>query len=128
MDPRQSSLLFIDGYCAFCVRTGRFVAALDSFRRIRVVSFRHDDSYELHGLQLAALHEEIHLVVGEKVFRGFEALVEIAKKVPWLWPTVPVLLLMDRMGLGAALYRKVAASRTLSLDGRHCNVNETCRT
>ena len=43
--------------------------------------------------------------------QGFEAVRAIARRLPLLWPVVPVLALLDAVGLGPALYGFVARRR-----------------
>jgi predicted DCC family thiol-disulfide oxidoreductase YuxK len=55
-----------------------------------------------------------------KVYKGFQALLEISKYILFLWPLLPVLGLLNGLGLGPRLYRWLADNRIIVPSGKMC--------
>lgn len=95
-EREAARVLYVDGRCSLCRKTGRYVQALDHLNKIEVRSYRLDDSYIGYGLKLSDLGHEVHLVVGQKVFRGFGALSQLLLrqrfhgKTALAWSTFPL--------------------------------------
>jgi len=116
----EPATLYLDGGCGTCRRTGRLLRALDRSRRLRITSFRTDDSFRLSGLASADLEREVHLVRDGRAFRGYEAVFQVALSLVPLWPAVPVLWLLGVSGIGPWLYGRVADGRKVAEDGWQC--------
>jgi predicted DCC family thiol-disulfide oxidoreductase YuxK len=90
--------VYIDGDCPICRALGRFVPAVP---------------YQVElppGLSLEEAEEAVHLWEEGRLYRGFSALVRLARKGPFL-PLWPLLLLLERTGLGERAYRAFARRR-----------------
>lgn len=115
-------LLYIDGHCAHCRRTGETLARLDRGGRLVIRSFRHDADYERFGITADALERRMHAVMlpTGQVARGFGAVRALARTLPLLWPLRPLLWLTGAIGLGERAYDALAARRTIVPDARAC--------
>jgi predicted DCC family thiol-disulfide oxidoreductase YuxK len=105
-----------DGACPLCRRTVGVLSALDLFGRLEFLDFRRldlDEYNHRHRLELspAALEQEMTVVVGGRRYDGFQAYRRLALALPALWPLAPWLFLPGVSGVGARLYRYVAANR-----------------
>lgn len=98
--------MLIDGACPYCRALGRTLKALDLGERLRVEPLQ-----EAKDLDPEALLEALHVLEGERVHRGFAALLALARGLPLLWPLYPFLLLLKPMDLGERLYRFLAQRR-----------------
>lgn len=98
--------VLIDAACPYCRTLGRTLKALDLEGSLRVEPLQ-----EAQGLDQEALLEELHLLEGERVYRGYGALLRLAWRLPLLWPLYPFLLLGQALGLGPGLYRALARRR-----------------
>lgn len=114
------SVVFIDGHCRHCRLAGAWLKRLDLSSRLAVRSFRSDSSYLRFGITVAALEQDMHLVSGSEVFRGFAAVTELSRQLPLLWPLYPFLLLAERAGFGARVYRWLAERRLIVPDAASC--------
>jgi predicted DCC family thiol-disulfide oxidoreductase YuxK len=115
------ALLLYVGHCRMSRRAATCLYRLDVFRRLDLVSFRHDDSYLVAGIQLRALEQELHFVSGSQVWRGFPAVLQVVRRLPLLWPLLPFCWMAERLGLGQRLYRCLAANRVI-VDPTACSV------
>lgn len=116
--------LFIDGWCAYCRRSARVLRALDWTGGLEILSFRTSEAYREHGLTSADLEQRMYLVelaTGAR-FAGFDALVKLARTLPLLMPSVPVLWLLHAIGLGPRFYDWLAARRLIVPDPPFCEV------
>lgn len=120
----QGARVYFDGHCRHCRRSAAWIRRLDRADRLETVSFRSDDSYLSAGIASAALERELHVVSGSRVWSGFPAVVEIARRIPLLRWSVPPLWLVGRLGLGARLYRWLADNRVLVPDGAACSAHD----
>lgn len=118
--PATRNLVFIDGHCRQCRLAGSWLERLDLRGSLGVQSFRHDYSYLQYGITAEALEQDMHLVRGTQVFRGFAAVTELSRQLPLLWPLFPFFLLAGRAGLGARLYSWLAVRRLIVADATSC--------
>lgn len=122
----MSARVYFDGHCRHCRRFAALIRRLDRAGRLEPVSFRSDRSYLAAGVPTAALERELHVVSGSRVWRGFPAVEEIARRVPLLWWSVPLLRLAGSLGLGDRSYRWLAARRVVVPDAAACSA-QGCR-
>lgn len=120
-------LAYVDGWCPYCRRAGRILKRLDPFGTLDVRSFRHDRSFERYGLTEEDVARELKVVVsaasGYRVFGGFEAVMALLRRMPLLWPLLPVAWLMGVSGQGARAYRWLAERRAIVPDPQACSVS-----
>ncbi len=114
--------LFVDGSCPDCRAAGAFIERVDLNHHIEVVSFRQDGSYSKYGIAPANVARRMHLVnLGDgSVLSGFDSLRALARHIPWLWLTRPLLGLTAALGLGDSLYDFLAARRRILPDAGAC--------
>jgi len=110
------ALLLYDGRCGFC---------LESVKRLRVLDlFGWADPLDFHAQpDVAKLHPDLspercrsEMVLLERDGRlsgGFGAFKRLARRLPLLWPLVPLVYLPGASWVGTRLYRWVAAHRYL---------------
>lgn len=89
----------MDGECPWCRALGRLVPAVP---------------YQVElppGVSRKEAEEAVHLWEEGRVYRGFSALVRLARMRPFFLPLWPFLLLLDWTGLGEKAYRALARRR-----------------
>ena len=123
---RKSSFMtvYYDGYCPYCRATAMSIRGLDLSRRIRVISFRHDTSYENYGIKIEDLEQEMVVLLNQgdqyRIYKGFEAVLAVLRGLPLLWPVFPLVWCLGRIGLGDRIYRWMADNRLIIPDAGHC--------
>lgn len=98
--------VLIDRECPYCRAFGRSLKALDLRRSLEVRPLQ-----EVEGMDREALLQELHVLEGAKVHRGYGALLRLARGLALLWPLYPLLFLGQALGLGPRLYRAFARRR-----------------
>ncbi|GAA5335089.1 MULTISPECIES: thiol-disulfide oxidoreductase DCC family protein [Thermus] len=96
--------VLIDAQCPYCRALGEALKALDLGKALRVEPLQGATD-----LEKEALLRELHVLEGERVYRGYGALLHLARRLPLLWPLFPFLYLLSP--LGKPLYRLLAARR-----------------
>ncbi len=99
-----SLVLYYDASCPLCQFFVRIVAALDRNRQVRAIAT--DCSCTGDGCQ-----QMVAVSVNGQEFRGFDAIVCLARQLPVTRPLTPVLSLPLVRQLGRRLYRWVAKRR-----------------
>ena len=107
---RSALTVLYDGDCGICSHTARLLVRIDSRRRLQLVALqvatvpgmppRDDLMSELHAVDR-----------GGHWFVGATATVEIARRVPLLWPITVFARLPLAMPILDALYRAIANNR-----------------
>lgn len=120
--------LVYDGYCPLCIRTMTQLDVLDGGHRLRYVDLERDSMRAAElvpGLSAEAMREEMALVTPEgRVLRGFFAFREVSRRLPGLWPLVPLMYAPKSEWVGTRIYAWVAANRARRLcDGDACAVH-----
>lgn len=122
--------LVYDGYCPLCIRTMTQLDELDGARRLRYVDLEREPERArelLPGVSADEMREEMAVVTPTgAALRGFFAFREISKRLPVLWPLVPVMFAPGSAWVGTRVYAWVAANRARRLcDGDACAVHGT---
>jgi predicted DCC family thiol-disulfide oxidoreductase YuxK len=115
---KSEMYVLYDGNCRLCRRTIASLRTFDLFDRVTYVNALDRPQLEadrLAWLDQDALMQEMHVVVGKRAWRGFDAYRAWLKRMPALWPLLPILYLWPVTRLGRAVYRRVAESRACQL-------------
>ncbi|MEO8880581.1 MAG: DCC1-like thiol-disulfide oxidoreductase family protein [Gemmatimonadaceae bacterium] len=120
--------LVYDGYCPLCIRTMSQLAELDGAKRLRYVDLERDAARAtelLPGVSADDMREEMAVVTPDgRALRGFFAFREISRRLPVLWPLVPLMYAPGSAWAGTRLYAWVAANRARRLcEGDACAVH-----
>lgn len=113
----QPLVVLYDGHCTLCRRTAAVLATLDVLGQLRFVNMLDAGARRQAGVDRfdeAALATDIHVVAGERVWRGFEGYRAICWRLPWYWPVLWALYVPPVPALGRRAYRRVADSRLCS--------------
>lgn len=123
--PRCGKLVVgFDESCGICQRFARIVKILD-WRRLIVADGAHSPGdVRLRAVPLDRRIGEMIAIdtVSGRVTSGFEAVRNVLSRLPICLPLRPLLALVGGLGLGDALYRRIALSRWRSRCARG-----TCR-
>jgi predicted DCC family thiol-disulfide oxidoreductase YuxK len=114
----EEMYVLYDGNCQLCRRTIASLQVFDIFGRVLYVNACDDEAVKDHGLQWLhspALMADMHVIIQQKVWRGFAAYRALAFRIPILWPAVPFLYLWPVPTIANRVYRHVADSRTCSI-------------
>jgi len=109
----QRLVVYYDGWCTLCQRSAAALKRLDWFGLLEMVSFRDPGVLERDGLDETRLQRRMQsrLARGGPIREGIDAVIQIAWRVPVLWPAAPLLLLARWAGIGQAAYDYIAARR-----------------
>lgn len=106
-------VLFYDDQCPVCTATAAHIRRSDRRGRVAVVPASDAtilDRYSITAAQAQSRLQGVLVSIGRRV-DGIHALYETAKRLPRWWPSVPLLWLAARIGLGQWLYDAFAARR-----------------
>lgn len=108
-----------DGNCGLCRRTIASLQKFDLQRRLVPVNACKRSELEKHGLgghfKDPETLRDMHAVLGEKIWKGFEAYRAIAGRLPLLWPVWPFLWIWPISWYGRRVYRHVADARSCEI-------------
>lgn len=108
-DPRP--LVIFDDRCGFCKGAVALLRKLDRRRVFRYGGSSDASVLRAAGVSAAEADEELKLAGGGRLFGGFDAVVEIVRRLPGGRIVAPVMLAPPVRWLGRRIYRRVAASR-----------------
>jgi|SRR5690625_3058245 len=97
--------VYYDGYCQICIRLAKFLRKVDLFKQLHLISFRTLTNYP------EAMEGEIHVYDKGKLYKGFDGLLAITRKLPLFWLAVPGLYVLKWLTLGDFFYEKIARAR-----------------
>ncbi|MFD1040054.1 thiol-disulfide oxidoreductase DCC family protein [Virgibacillus byunsanensis] len=100
-------VVYYDSYCKFCKTSATLWTKIDWAKKLTFNSFRTLEDYPKE------MEKELHVAYNGKWYRGYNALIQIAKMLPLMWPALPFMYLFKWIGLGNFLYRKIAENRKL---------------
>jgi predicted DCC family thiol-disulfide oxidoreductase YuxK len=115
---REEMHVLYDGNCKLCRRTMASLRVFDIFGRVTYVNALDEKAIADHGLHwmdFAALLKDMHAVVGMKSWTGFSAYRMLARRIPVLWPAVPLLYLWPIAMVARRVNRHVADARQCSM-------------
>jgi len=126
--PARVWTVVYDGYCPLCIRTMTQLEVLDGARRLRYVDLERESARAaalMPGVSFESMREEMAAVTPEgRVLRGFFAFREVSKRLPVLWPLVPLMFAPGAEWAGTRIYAWVAANRARRLcEGDACAVH-----
>lgn len=110
--------VFYDGWCPACRRLARIGRHLDFFGRLEPVSFRRPGFFESGpGAGVRPRRAEERLICADEYtgrrFEGVDAVAEIIKRLPLLWPFLIPVGAARLLGFGGPLYDFIARRRTV---------------
>ena len=110
-DDSQPLIVF-DGDCVFCSRSMRLVARFDRARQFRMVGAQQPLGQALYRhLGLPTDHFDTYLVVADgRIAQRSDALIAMARRLPWPWRALAAMRLVPRP-LRDAAYGVVARHR-----------------
>jgi predicted DCC family thiol-disulfide oxidoreductase YuxK len=109
--PAPLKILY-DGACGFCDRSVRILRTLDVWNRLTPQPIQ--DAIPLlaaHGVAADAALDELHVIDGDRIFHGFDAVRRFARATPYLLPFAPLLYVPGVPPLGRRLYAAIAKRR-----------------
>ena len=112
-DPLKGNILILfDGFCNLCNGFVQFIIRRDPNAVFRFASLQSDLARRQlisHGLDPEALHSVI-VIAGGTLYQRSEAVLQIAKALPGLWPIMGVFRIFPRF-VRDGIYDLVASSR-----------------
>lgn len=111
--PLQGILLY-DGNCLLCRRVIGMLRVFDVFDRLTYINFLDEEQVKLIPSgkgERQSWARDMHMLVGRRAYKGYDAYREMARRIPFLWPVVPFLYLRPVKRIGNRIYRSVADSR-----------------
>jgi predicted DCC family thiol-disulfide oxidoreductase YuxK len=121
--PDHSWVLY-DGDCNFCRSQIRLLKAFDRTSRLETMALQDPRAQELFSdLTLDEMLSQMWVLSpdGHK-FGGASAVRYLSRKLPLLWPIMPILHIPGSLPLWRALYRWVARNR-YRLGGKRCETD-----
>jgi len=110
-------VVLYDSQCGLCRRAMAVVRALDVLDAIAAVPGVASDPRRRRYSEItdAMLAHDLYAIGEAKTVHGYDAWVAIARRIPLLWPAVPLLGLGAVARTGRRFYRRIADSRRCAL-------------
>ena len=125
-DYPDAAVVIYDGQCQFCSQQVRRLAGLDGKNRLSFLSL-HDPLVKTRfpALSHEELMEAMYLVEPSgRAYRGAAAFRVLTRRIPWLWPLMPILHLPFSLPLWQAIYRFIARRRSrIKCDDGTCQIH-----
>src|SRR5690625_5200421 len=87
-------IVYYDGQCDLCIRIVTLCQKLYSHKKISYISFHKLRNYPRE------MEEELHVKSNGKMYKGFHALIIIARAIPLFWLAVPLMYILKGVHLG----------------------------
>lgn len=111
---RQELYVIFDDQCGLCRHSIASLRTMDVMGRITYISISEANTREqedLNWLDEDALLRAMHVVIGSRAWRGYDAYRVLSRRMPLLWPLLPFLYLWPITAIGRRIYRHVADTR-----------------
>lgn len=115
-DPRRrpdADVVIYDGRCPVCTRSAALLDRLDRDGRLAFLPLQDERvRHRWPDLSHEDLMRQVHVITaGGRRHRGAGAIRYLARRLPALWPTAPLLHVPGSMPLWRWLYRQVSRRR-----------------
>ncbi len=111
-----------DGSCSLCRRSVFFLLSLDALQRLRIINFRDEKLRKRYApdIKMQRLERALHIRFPDsKASSGFDAFKILARHLPALWWSVPLLHLPFAASIGRSIYSRIARNRHIC-SGKTC--------
>ena len=112
-------IIYYDSHCSMCKASKAVWKRADWRKKLVFQSFREVPSYP------EAMEKSLHVSHKGKWSLGYQALIEIAKQIPFMWIALPFMYPVKWLGLGEKMYQLIANNRKI-MPVNQCNENK-CR-
>ncbi len=126
-ENRDQDIVIYDGQCNFCRGQVENLRRLDGKNRFQFVSL-HDPAVSsiVPDLSFEQLMEQMWIVTANgKRYGGADSMRYLSRRLPILWPLMPILHLPGTRPLWRWAYRKIAKAR-YRIAGKDCDEGGTC--
>ncbi|MBP1968299.1 putative DCC family thiol-disulfide oxidoreductase YuxK [Virgibacillus natechei] len=112
-------IVYYDSFCKICTSSSTIWKKLDWRNKLSFHSFRKLHHYPKD------MEKQLYVQQADHWYKGYNALIEIAKLLPLIWVFLPFIYLFKWVGLGDFIYRKIANNRKL-VPVNQCKNGDTC--
>ncbi|RKQ37302.1 thiol-disulfide oxidoreductase DCC family protein [Oceanobacillus halophilus] len=113
-------IIYYDSYCKLCTTSSTVWKKLDWGNHLTFKTFRDLEDYPVE------MEHSLHVYHHDTWYKGFNAIIQIAKTLPLLWSFLPFLYLFKIIGLGDVIYKHIAKNRKL-VPVAQCKAGEACK-
>ena len=106
----SKTLIIYDDKCLFCIDIKKKIDKIDKNKKLKWVGITKFN-YKKHNLRKQDLLEEMHLIVDNKVYKGYYAFKQISKRIPLLFLLYIMMLIPGIDIIGNWVYKLVAKNR-----------------
>ncbi|MEK6868802.1 MAG: DUF393 domain-containing protein [Nanoarchaeota archaeon] len=99
-----------DNTCQFCTSAKLDMEKIDRKKRLKWIGINKFD-YKKYKLKKKDLLREMHLISNGKVYKGYYAWKQIAKKIPLMYPPYLISLIPGVDFIGDNVYKIIAKHR-----------------
>ncbi len=112
----QKLMVFYDETCGMCKIVMSVLSKLGSGQRVMYLEAQTMDEFVSDRQALENRYYDLHSFAGDRVFKGYDAYINIAKRTLLLLPLYPIMLLPFVRWIGEKIYRNIADARTCALN------------
>ncbi|ARJ39340.1 hypothetical protein SporoP8_10925 [Sporosarcina ureae] len=124
----QNLVIYYDSFCPLCTKTKNRWSKMDRKNLLIFHSFRDINVLKSIPIPLDLLEKEIYSkeLFGNKYYSGVDTFIEMNRRIPLLKFTVPILVILKKLGLANKCYTYVANKRKIipigQCDAEKCNI------
>jgi predicted DCC family thiol-disulfide oxidoreductase YuxK len=103
-------IIAYDNACRFCTSAKVDVEKIDRKKKLNWVGIKNFDNKK-YNLNKKELLNEMHLIDGKNIYKGYYAWKQIAKRIPLMYPLYLISLIPGVDFIGKLIYRWVSKHR-----------------
>jgi len=127
---RENMFFLYDGDCGKCRRTVASLRVCDFFERVTYINSRDREAVRDAGViwvNADPMKTHVYVEVAKSGWAGFQAYGALARRVPLLWPLIPILCSLPP-GIGHGIHRHTSDTPAHSLaGGKSCRMKSEGR-
>ena len=103
-------IIAYDNHCLFCIHYKKKIESLDKKKKLEWIGI-DNFNHKKYGLKKDDLLKEMHLIINGRIYQGYYAWKQIAKKIPLLFPMYCLSLIPGIDFIGDKIYKMIAKHR-----------------
>ncbi len=117
---KKRLLIYFDSWCPKCRAFISLIRMIDVFENVQYASIRDIKTSDIIDTKRSLREMPSIQTNNDKVYYGFDSLLNVTKAIPILWLFVPLMYVLKITNLGKILYKEIADNRKTL----HCNEDE----
>jgi predicted DCC family thiol-disulfide oxidoreductase YuxK len=105
-------VVFIDGWCAICKNFAKTIKSIDTLNLVQIKDIRQE-IFEKTDIDIDRGLKVMASKTNAGKYYGFESLYQVIKRIPILWITLPLFVILKITRFGNIFYNEIAIKRKI---------------